>query len=159
MGAILKETGGGANQVRNAFVLQKVPPALMGLMDGSISTLAPLFATAGLTGRSMDAFFVGLAPSVRAGISMGLAEMLPDDGKVTHRGKSWPASSSASTGSKGASATATRVRASAWPWSRSSSACTAGRSGRPVPSGRERHLPWRSPRECSTCLEFVAVRR
>jgi erythrin-vacuolar iron transport family protein len=68
------------------FVLQKVQPALLGLMDGSVSTLAPLFAAAGLTGSSTKAFFVGLAASVGAGISMGLAEALSDDGKVTGRG-------------------------------------------------------------------------
>jgi VIT1/CCC1 family predicted Fe2+/Mn2+ transporter len=68
------------------FVLQKVQPALLGLMDGSVSTLAPLFATAELTGRPRTAFFVGLAASVGAGISMGLAEALSDDGKVTGRG-------------------------------------------------------------------------
>ncbi len=68
------------------FVIQKVQPALLGLMDGSVSTLAPLFATAGLTGRPMDAFFVGLAASLGAGISMGLAEALSDDGTVTGRG-------------------------------------------------------------------------
>jgi VIT1/CCC1 family predicted Fe2+/Mn2+ transporter len=70
----------------HAFVLQKVQPALLGLMDGSVSTLAPLFATAGLTGRPLTAFYVGLAASVGAGISMGLAEALSDDGKVTGRG-------------------------------------------------------------------------
>lgn len=69
-----------------AFVLQKVQPALLGLMDGSVSTLAPLFAAAGLTHSSRAAFFVGLAASVGAGISMGLAEALSDDGKVTGRG-------------------------------------------------------------------------
>ena len=69
-----------------SFVLQKVQPALLGLMDGSVSTLAPIFAAAGLTGKSIDAFFVGLAASVGAGISMGLAEALSDDGKVTGRG-------------------------------------------------------------------------
>ncbi|HEY2585696.1 MAG TPA: hypothetical protein VGI81_08025 [Tepidisphaeraceae bacterium] len=69
-----------------SFVLQKVQPALLGLMDGSVSTLAPIFAAAGLTGRPLDAFFVGLAASVGAGISMGLAEALSDDGKVTGRG-------------------------------------------------------------------------
>jgi erythrin-vacuolar iron transport family protein len=68
-------------------VLQKVQPALLGLMDGSVSTLAPIFAAAGLTGRPIDAFFVGLAASVGAGISMGLAEALSDDGKVTGRGQ------------------------------------------------------------------------
>jgi VIT1/CCC1 family predicted Fe2+/Mn2+ transporter len=68
------------------YVLQKVQPALLGLMDGSVSTLAPLFAAAGLTGQSHKAFFVGLAASVGAGISMGLAEALSDDGEVTGRG-------------------------------------------------------------------------
>lgn len=69
------------------FVLQKVQPALLGLMDGSVSTLAPLFAAAGLTHSSHKAFFVGLAASVGAGISMGLSEALSDDGEVTGRGK------------------------------------------------------------------------
>ena len=69
------------------YVLQKVQPALLGLMDGSVSTLAPIFAAAGLTGRPMSAFFVGLAASLGAGISMGLAEALSDDGTVTGRGK------------------------------------------------------------------------
>ncbi len=68
------------------FVLQKVQPALLGLMDGSVSTLAPIFATAGLTGEPMKAFYVGLAASLGAGISMGLAEALSDDGSVTGRG-------------------------------------------------------------------------
>ncbi|HWZ14566.1 MAG TPA: hypothetical protein VNW95_04950 [Mucilaginibacter sp.] len=68
------------------YVLQKVQPALLGLMDGSVSTLAPLFAAAGLTHQTSKAFFVGLAASVGAGISMGLAEALSDDGKVTGRG-------------------------------------------------------------------------
>jgi VIT1/CCC1 family predicted Fe2+/Mn2+ transporter len=75
-----------ALNVQAQFVLQKVQPALLGLMDGSVSTLAPLFAAAGLTGSSRKAFFVGLAASVGAGISMGLAEALSDDGKVTGRG-------------------------------------------------------------------------
>ena len=68
------------------FVLQVVQPALLGLMDGSVSTLAPLFATAVATGKTREAFFVGLAASVGAGISMGLAEALSDDGTVTGRG-------------------------------------------------------------------------
>jgi VIT1/CCC1 family predicted Fe2+/Mn2+ transporter len=68
------------------FVLQRVQPALLGLMDGSVSTLAPIFATAELTGKPLNAFFVGLAASVGAGISMGLAEALSDDGTVTGRG-------------------------------------------------------------------------
>src|ERR1700733_9439525 len=69
-----------------SFILQKVQPALLGLMDGSVSTLAPIFAAAGLSGKPLTAFFVGLAASVGAGISMGLAEALSDDGKVTGRG-------------------------------------------------------------------------
>src|SRR3954469_21946602 len=68
------------------FVIQKVQPALLGLMDGSVSTLAPLFATAGLTGQPIKAFYVGLAASLGAGISMGFEEALFDDGTVTGRG-------------------------------------------------------------------------
>ena len=70
----------------SSFVIQKVQPALLGLMDGSVSTLAPIFATAGLTGQPHKAFYVGLAASLGAGISMGLAEALSDDGTVTGRG-------------------------------------------------------------------------
>jgi VIT1/CCC1 family predicted Fe2+/Mn2+ transporter len=70
-----------------AFVLQKVQPALLGLMDGSVSTLAPIFATAGLSHNAHETFYVGLAASLGAGISMGLAEALSDDGKVTGRGE------------------------------------------------------------------------
>jgi len=53
------------------FVIQKIQPGLLGLMDGSVSTLAPIFATAGLTGQPIKAFYVGLAASLGAGISMG----------------------------------------------------------------------------------------
>lgn len=74
-----------AHTSRN-FVLQKVQPALLGFMDGSVSTLAPLFAAAGLTSRPLSAFYVGLAASLGAGISMGLAEALSDDGEVSGRG-------------------------------------------------------------------------
>src|ERR1700759_1948746 len=68
------------------FVIQKVQPGLLGLMDGSVSTLAPIFATAGLTHQPIKAFYVGLAASLGAGISMGFAEALSDDGTVTGRG-------------------------------------------------------------------------
>lgn len=68
------------------FVLQVVQPALEGLMDGSVSTLAPVFAAAVATHNSWYAFVVGLAASLGAGISMGFAEALSDDGKVTGRG-------------------------------------------------------------------------
>lgn len=74
-------------QAQNRFVIQKVQPALLGLMDGSVSTMAPIFAAAGLTGKPLSAFFVGLAASLGAGVSMGLAEGLTDDGSVTGRGK------------------------------------------------------------------------
>ena len=84
------ETDGKADADRHAtFVLQKVQPALLGLMDGSVSTLAPLFAAAGSTAfthQTRYAFLIGLAASVGAGVSMGLAEALSDDGKVTGRG-------------------------------------------------------------------------
>src|ERR1700744_5767008 len=73
-------------KTKATFVIQKVQPGLLGLMDGSVSTLAPIFATAGLTGQPMKAFYVGLAASLGAGISMGLAEALSDDGTVTGRG-------------------------------------------------------------------------
>jgi rubrerythrin len=70
-----------------AFVLQFVQPGLVGLMDGSVSTLAPVFAAAFATQSSWDAFRVGLAASVGAGISMAFAEALSDDGSVTGRGR------------------------------------------------------------------------
>jgi rubrerythrin len=71
------------------FLLQIVQPGLAGLMDGSVSTLAPLFAAAFATHKSWDAFLVGLAASVGAGISMGFAEALSDDGSLTGRGSPW----------------------------------------------------------------------
>ena len=64
-------------------------PGLAGLMDGSVSTLAPVFAAAFATGRSWDAFLVGMAASIGAGISMGFAEALSDDGSITGRGHPW----------------------------------------------------------------------
>ncbi|MFO1071810.1 MAG: ferritin family protein [Geminicoccaceae bacterium] len=74
---------------RRRFVLQFVQPGLAGLMDGSVSTLAPLFAAAFATGRSWDAFLVGMAAAIGAGISMGFAEALSDDGSLTGRGHPW----------------------------------------------------------------------
>lgn len=71
---------------RRMFVLQIVQPGLAGLMDGSVSTLAPLFAAAFATHNSLETFRVGLAASVGAGISMGFAEALSDDGALTGRG-------------------------------------------------------------------------
>jgi rubrerythrin len=72
---------------RRLFVLQVIQPGLAGLMDGSVSTLAPLFAAAFATHSSPYAFKVGLAASVGAGISMAFAEALSDDGAITGRGK------------------------------------------------------------------------
>lgn len=71
---------------RKLFVLQVIQPGLAGLMDGSVSTLAPVFAAAFATRNSWDAFAVGLAASIGAGISMGFAEALSDDGSLTGRG-------------------------------------------------------------------------
>jgi len=74
---------------RRVFVLQYVQPGLAGLMDGSVSTLAPLFAAAFATHNNWQTFLVGLAASVGAGISMGFAEALSDDGSLTGRGSPW----------------------------------------------------------------------
>jgi rubrerythrin len=71
---------------RRKFVLQIVQPGLAGLMDGSVSTLAPVFAAAFATHNSWDAFLVGMAASVGAGISMGFAEAMSDDGVLSGRG-------------------------------------------------------------------------
>jgi len=72
---------------RRVFMLQIVQPGLAGLMDGSVSTLAPVFAAAFATKNSWDAFLVGLAASLGAGISMAFAEALSDDGSLTGRGR------------------------------------------------------------------------
>jgi rubrerythrin len=74
---------------KRVFVLQFVQPGLAGLMDGSVSTLAPLFAAAFATHQNWQTFLVGLAASIGAGISMGFAEALSDDGSLTGRGSPW----------------------------------------------------------------------
>ena len=74
---------------RRLFVLRVVQPGLAGLMDGSVSTLAPVFAAAYATQKSRDAFLVGMAASIGAGISMAFAEALSDDGSLTGRGSPW----------------------------------------------------------------------
>ena len=74
---------------RRMFVLQYVQPGLAGLMDGSVSTLAPLFAAAFATHHNWQTFVVGLAASIGAGISMAFAEALSDDGSLTGRGSPW----------------------------------------------------------------------
>jgi rubrerythrin len=76
-----------AEAQRRLFVLQVIQPGLAGLMDGSVSTLAPLFAAAFATQNHMTAFKVGMAASIGAGISMGFAEALSDDGSLTGRGR------------------------------------------------------------------------
>lgn len=78
-----------AETQRRAFLLQYIQPGLVGLMDGSVSTLAPLFAAAFATHQPFATFLVGLAASVGAGISMGFAEALSDDGALTGRGSPW----------------------------------------------------------------------
>jgi rubrerythrin len=77
------------SQQQRLFLLQVVQPGLAGLMDGSVSTLAPLFCAAMATQNSWKTFLVGLAASVGAGISMGFAEALSDDGALTGRGHPW----------------------------------------------------------------------
>src|SRR2546421_8967800 len=74
---------------KRLFVLQVIQPGLAGLMDGSVSTLAPLFAAAFATRNPWATLLVGLAASLGAGISMGFAEALSDDGSLTGRGRPW----------------------------------------------------------------------
>lgn len=86
----LKESGALRKEddvAKRQFVLQVIQPGLAGLMDGSVSTLAPVFAAAFATKDSWDAFLVGMAASVGAGISMGFAEALSDDGVLSGRGR------------------------------------------------------------------------
>jgi rubrerythrin len=76
-------------QERRQFILTWVQPGLAGLMDGSVSTLAPIFATAFATQDTWTTFLVGLAASVGAGISMGFTEAAHDDGVLSGRGSPW----------------------------------------------------------------------
>ena len=76
-------------QQRRKFVLQIIQPGLAGMMDGSVSTLAPIFATAFATHNTHTTFVVGLAAALGAAISMAFAEALSDDGTVTGRGNPW----------------------------------------------------------------------
>lgn len=78
-----------AEEERRTFVLQYVQPGLTGLIDGSVSTLAPIFAAAFATHNTWQTFLVGLAASIGAGISMGFAEALADDGLISGRGRPW----------------------------------------------------------------------
>ncbi len=91
MAALMEKLGFGGQEMTSAghskdFVLKVVQPSLVGLMDGSVSTLAPLFATAFATGDARVTFLVGLAAAVGAAISMGFSEGLSDDGALTGRG-------------------------------------------------------------------------
>jgi rubrerythrin len=88
LGAEIEPSGRAAEDetARRVFLLQYVQPGLAGLMDGSVSTLAPLFAAAFATHDTWASFLVGLAAAVGAGISMGFAEALSDDGSLTGRG-------------------------------------------------------------------------
>jgi rubrerythrin len=74
---------------KKLFLLQVIQPGLAGLMDGSVYTLAPLFAAAYASHKTWEAFLVGMAASVGAGISMAFAEGLSDDGSLTGRGSPW----------------------------------------------------------------------
>ena len=71
------------------FILQVIQPGLAGMMDGSVSTLAPIFATAFATNNTHTVFVVGLAAALGAGISMAFAEALSDNGTITGRGNPW----------------------------------------------------------------------
>ena len=88
-----EQTEEEATTKRRLFVLQVIQPGLAGLMDGSVSTLAPLFAAAFALKDKVDADFqtfrIGMAASLGAGISMGFAEALSDDGSMTGRGRPW----------------------------------------------------------------------
>lgn len=77
------------HEEKRQFVLQYVQPGLAGLIDGSVSSLAPIFAAAFATHNTWDTFLVGMAASVGAGISMGMTEAMSDDGELTDRGDPW----------------------------------------------------------------------
>ncbi len=89
-----KHLGDGARETEDItqqrqFLLTWVQPGLAGLMDGSVSTLAPIFATAFATQNTWTTFLVGLSASIGAGISMGFTEAAHDDGKLSGRGAPW----------------------------------------------------------------------
>ncbi len=86
---ITNSIGTSTPDQHRAFILSVVQPGLAGLMDGSISSLAPLFAAAFATRNSHTAFLVGLATAIGAGISMAFSEGLSDDGKLSGRGSPW----------------------------------------------------------------------
>ena len=87
LGGDVRESEDAAS--RRQFILTWVQPGLAGLMDGSVSTLAPIFATAFATQNTWTTFLIGLSASVGAGISMGFTEAVHDDGKLSGRGAPW----------------------------------------------------------------------
>jgi len=84
-----QNTKNNPDDERRRFILQVVQPGLAGLMDGTVSSLAPLFAAAIATQKSKTAFLVGLATALGAGISMAFSEALSDDGVISGRGSPW----------------------------------------------------------------------
>jgi erythrin-vacuolar iron transport family protein len=86
--SLVGDAGSDEDQAKS-FVLRVVQPGLAGLMDGSVSTLAPIFATAFVTGVPLKAFLVGMAAATGAGISMAFSEALSDTGEITGRGNPW----------------------------------------------------------------------
>ena len=84
-----RQTGPQRTEQERDFVLRYVQPGLAGLMDGSVSTLAPIFATAFATHQTHTVFLIGLAAAVGAGISMAFSEALSDTGELTGRGSPW----------------------------------------------------------------------
>jgi VIT1/CCC1 family predicted Fe2+/Mn2+ transporter len=83
---VVSPTSVAEDEASRRFLLRVVQPGLAGLMDGSVSTLAPIFATAFATHRPLTAFLVGIAAATGAGISMAFSEALSDDGELTGRG-------------------------------------------------------------------------
>lgn len=83
---VVLPTSVAEDEASRRFLLRVVQPGLAGLMDGSVSTLAPIFATAFATHRPLTAFLVGIAAATGAGISMAFSEALSDDGELTGRG-------------------------------------------------------------------------
>jgi VIT1/CCC1 family predicted Fe2+/Mn2+ transporter len=81
------KSGQRTEEQHNVFILQTVQPGLAGLMDGSVSTLAPIFAAAFATHKPHIAFLIGMSAAVGAGISMAFAEALSDTGELTGRGR------------------------------------------------------------------------
>jgi VIT1/CCC1 family predicted Fe2+/Mn2+ transporter len=82
-------TAGSSGAAGQSFLLQRVQPAMTGLIDGSLSTIAPIFAVALATHQPRYAFFAGLATAIGAGVSMAFSEGLSDTGELTGRGNAY----------------------------------------------------------------------